>query len=47
MLFALQTKQQGLTVCNGEKYPDHAYPELGPKHTKVRALGDRWWCGVA
>jgi len=34
-------------VCNGEKYPDHAYPELGPKHTKVRAVGaDKWLrCG--
>lgn len=32
----VQTKQQGLTVCNGEEYPDHAFPALNPKQVKVR-----------
>ena len=32
------TKQQGLTVCNGDEYPDHAYPGLDKKELKVG-----WW----
>lgn len=34
--FTIMTKQQGLTVCNGEDYPDHAYPALKDKEVKVR-----------
>ena len=35
----LQTKQQGLTVCNGDQYPDHAYTALTQKEVKVRGWG--------
>lgn len=35
----LQTKQQGLTVCNGPDYPDHAYTALTQKEVKVRQMG--------
>lgn len=37
-LRALQTKQQGLTVCNGPEYPDHAFPALNQKQVKVSSL---------
>jgi transmembrane 9 superfamily protein 2/4 len=33
--FTIMTKQQGLTVCNGEDYPKHAYTPLIPKEVKV------------
>ena len=29
--FTIMTKQQGLTVCNGPAYKDHAYPALTDK----------------
>jgi hypothetical protein len=35
----VQTRQQGLTVCNGPDYPKHAYPPLNAKEVKV--LRDR------
>lgn len=38
----VQTKQQGLTVCNGDDYPDHAFPALNPKQVKVSALPACW-----
>lgn len=40
----MQTKQQGLTVCNGDEYPDHAFPALNPKQVKVSAST---WCCAA
>ncbi|EFN55304.1 hypothetical protein CHLNCDRAFT_134265 [Chlorella variabilis] len=33
--FTIMTKQQGLTVCNGEEYPNHAFPPLDQKQTKM------------
>lgn len=33
--FTIMTKQQGLTVCNGEDYPKHAYTPLIPKEVKM------------
>ncbi|KAL4428185.1 hypothetical protein ABPG75_002274 [Micractinium tetrahymenae] len=33
--FTIMTKQQGLTVCNGDEYPDHAFPALNPKQVKL------------
>ncbi|KAI7844812.1 hypothetical protein COHA_001692 [Chlorella ohadii] len=37
--FTMMTKQQGLTVCNGDQYPDHAYTALTQK--EVKRLQDR------
>ncbi|PSC75978.1 Transmembrane 9 superfamily member 4 [Micractinium conductrix] len=33
--FTIMTKQQGLTVCNGDEYPDNAFPALNPKQVKL------------
>lgn len=33
--FTIMTQQKGLTVCNGDEYPDHAYPELNQKQVKM------------
>ena len=34
--FSMMEDTKTQTVCNGEEYPDHAYPALGPKEAKVR-----------
>ena len=41
--FTIMTKQQGLTVCNGPAYKDHAYPALTDKDVKVRRRRRRRW----
>lgn len=41
--FTIMTKQQGLTVCNGPDYKDHAYPALSDKEAKVGRMSGAGW----